>query len=67
MAELVGQVRQVGRFGSAEQIERAAAVLTDAKRQLYAILATEPSPDTSETSDTAEATDSDQAPAADDG
>ncbi len=43
VAELVGQVRQVGRFGTPEQIEQAATVLTDAKRRLYAILATEPS------------------------
>ena len=44
VAELVGQVRQVGRFGTPEQIEQAATVLTDAKRRLYAILATEPAP-----------------------
>jgi DNA-binding PadR family transcriptional regulator len=43
VAELVGQVRQVGRFGTPDQIERAATVLTDAKRRLYAILATEAS------------------------
>ena len=43
VAELVGQVRQVGRFGTPAQIEQTAAVLTDAKRQVYAILATEPS------------------------
>lgn len=43
VAELVGQVRQVGRFGTPEQIEQAATVLTDAKRQLYAILAIDPS------------------------
>jgi len=42
VAELVGQVRQIGRFGTPEQIERAADVLSDAKRTLYAILATEP-------------------------
>ena len=41
VAELVGQVRQVGRFGTPEQIAQAATVLTDAKRRLYAILATE--------------------------
>jgi DNA-binding PadR family transcriptional regulator len=44
VAELVGQVRQIGRFGSAEQIEEAGEVLTDAKRRLYAILASEPTP-----------------------
>ena len=42
VSELVGQVRQIGRFGTAEQIEQAAEVLTDAKRKLYGILATEP-------------------------
>jgi len=42
VAELVGQVRQVGRFGTPEQIEQAAAILTDAKRKLYAVLAAEP-------------------------
>jgi DNA-binding PadR family transcriptional regulator len=47
VAELVGQVRQIGRFGTAEQIERAAEVLTDAKRKLYAVLATEPPEDDS--------------------
>jgi len=43
VSELVGQVRQIGRFGTPEQIERAGEVLTDAKRRLYAILAAEPS------------------------
>jgi DNA-binding PadR family transcriptional regulator len=43
VAELVGQVRQIGRFGTPGQIEQAAAVLTETKRRLYAILATEPS------------------------
>jgi DNA-binding PadR family transcriptional regulator len=42
VAELVGQARQVGRFGTPEQIEQAAAILTDAKRKLYAVLAAEP-------------------------
>ncbi|MGI9646651.1 MAG: hypothetical protein ACR2O6_15195, partial [Ilumatobacteraceae bacterium] len=42
MSELVGQSRQIGRFGTAAQIERAAAVLDDAKRRLYAILAEPP-------------------------
>lgn len=40
VAELVGQARQIGRFGSAEQIEQARSVFDDAKRQLYTILAT---------------------------
>ena len=39
VAELTGQARQVGRFGTATQIERAAEVFADAKRKLYAILA----------------------------
>ncbi len=42
VAELVGQVRQIGRFGTPEQAEAAGTVLDDAKRQLYAILATNP-------------------------
>lgn len=42
VAELVGQVRQVGRFGTSEQADEAGKVLDDAKRRLYAILATEP-------------------------
>lgn len=42
VAELVGQVRQIGRFGTPEQSEAAANVLDDAKRQLYAILAAPP-------------------------
>jgi DNA-binding PadR family transcriptional regulator len=48
VAELVGQVRQIGKFGTPEQAEAAAKVLDGATRQLYAILATapaEPSPD----------------------
>lgn len=42
VAELVGQARQIGRFGTAEQIEQAKEVFADATRKLYAILATEP-------------------------
>ena len=42
IAELIGQARQIGRFGTAEQIEKAGALLDDAKRQLYAILAEAP-------------------------
>ena len=48
MSELGGQVRQVARFGTSEQRTAATAVLEDAKRKLYAILATPPT-DTSET------------------
>jgi DNA-binding PadR family transcriptional regulator len=47
MSELGGQVRQVARFGSAEQREAATKVLEDTKRQLYEILA-RPSTNTSE-------------------
>ena len=39
MSELGGQARQVGRFGSDEQRASAIAVLDDAKRKLYEILA----------------------------
>lgn len=39
VAELTGQARQIGRFGTSAQIDRAAGVLADAKRALYAILA----------------------------
>ena len=43
VAELIGQARQIGRFGTAEQIEQARGVFDDAKRKLYAILAEAPS------------------------
>lgn len=42
VAELGGQVRQIGRFGTPEQAEAAGKVLDEAKRELYAILATAP-------------------------
>ena len=45
MSELGGQVRQIGRFGTPEQRTEATAVLTDAKRRLYAILADDTSND----------------------
>jgi DNA-binding PadR family transcriptional regulator len=45
MSELGGQVRQVARFGSAEQREAATKVLEDTKRQLYEILARPSTPD----------------------
>jgi DNA-binding PadR family transcriptional regulator len=51
VAELVGQVRQIGRFGTPEQIERAAEVMNEAKRKLYGILATEPSADDAQDDD----------------
>ena len=41
-AEIAGQARQLRRFGSADQVERAAALLEGVKRELYAILATGP-------------------------
>jgi DNA-binding PadR family transcriptional regulator len=39
MSELGGQVRQIARFGSAEQRDAATKVLEDTKRKLYEILA----------------------------
>lgn len=44
-SEIAGQARQLRRFGSPNQVERAAALLEDVKRQLYAILANGPTPD----------------------
>jgi DNA-binding PadR family transcriptional regulator len=44
-AEIAGQVRQLRRFGSPDQVERAAALLDDVKRELYAILANGPTQD----------------------
>lgn len=40
LAELAGQVRQIARFGSSAQRDRAVAVLADTTRELYAVLAT---------------------------
>lgn len=45
-AEIAGQARQLRRFGSPGQVERAAALLEDVRRELYAILAEDPRPDT---------------------
>ncbi len=39
IAELAGQARQLARFGTSAQIDRAVDVFDDAKRKLYAILA----------------------------
>jgi len=39
LSEIAGQARQIGRFGTTEQIERAGEVLKDTTRRLYAILA----------------------------
>lgn len=44
-AEIAGQARQLRRFGSPDQVERAAALLEDVKRELYAILANGPTRD----------------------
>lgn len=44
-AEIAGQARQVRRFGSPDQVERAANLLEQVKRELYAILANGPAPD----------------------
>jgi DNA-binding PadR family transcriptional regulator len=41
-AEIAGQARQLRRFGSPDQVERAAALLEDVKRELYALLASGP-------------------------
>jgi DNA-binding PadR family transcriptional regulator len=41
-AEIAGQARQLRRFGSPDQVERAAALLEDVKRELYGILANAP-------------------------
>jgi DNA-binding PadR family transcriptional regulator len=43
--EIAGQVRQLRRFGAPGQIERAAALLEEVKRELYSILADGPTPD----------------------
>ena len=37
--QLMGAARQVGAAGSAEQVERAIAIVTDARKQLYRLLA----------------------------
>lgn len=44
-AEIAGQARQLRRFGSPDQVERAAALLEDVKQELYAILANGPTRD----------------------
>ena len=40
LAELVGQIRQISRFGTPAQVERAKTVIRDTKRALYDVLAT---------------------------
>ncbi len=44
-AEIAGQAKQLRRFGSADQVERAAALLGDVKKDLYGILAATPTRD----------------------
>lgn len=44
-AEITGQARQLRRFGSPDQVERAAALLEGVKRELYALLADGPARD----------------------
>lgn len=41
-AEIAGQAKQLRRFGSPHQVDRAAALLEDVKRELYVILADGP-------------------------
>lgn len=43
-AELTSQVRQVGRFGSPEQRQRAADILEQARADLYQVMAEPPAP-----------------------
>jgi DNA-binding PadR family transcriptional regulator len=40
--EILGQLRQLGRFGTAEQLERAGAILTRTRQELYELLASPP-------------------------
>lgn len=44
LGELVGPVRQIGRFGSPAQVTAAATALQEATAKLYAILASPPAP-----------------------
>lgn len=44
-AEIAGQARQLRRFGSPDQIDRAVALLEDVKRELYGVLASGPAAD----------------------
>ena len=41
-AEIFGQLRQIGRFGSAAQLDRARDILTRTRGELYEVLATPP-------------------------
>jgi DNA-binding PadR family transcriptional regulator len=40
--EILGQLRQLGRYGSAAQLERAGEILTRARSELYTVLAEPP-------------------------
>ncbi len=55
VAETLSQVRQIARFGTPEQRQRAMDILTTAKADLYAVMAepttTEPSPDGDDAAD----------------
>ncbi len=42
LAELKGAMRQIGRFGTTEQQDSADAIIAEATRRLYAVLAQEP-------------------------
>lgn len=44
LAELSGQLRQIGRFGTPEQRDAATAIVDRAVRELYGVLATPPAP-----------------------
>lgn len=51
-AEIFGQLRQIGRFGSAAQLDRAREVLTRTRTDLYEVLAAPPADDPDPDSDT---------------
>jgi DNA-binding PadR family transcriptional regulator len=44
-AEIFGQLRQLGRFGSAAQLDRTAEILARTRGELYAVLANPPADD----------------------
>lgn len=52
--EIFGQLRQLGRFGSAAQLEQAREILTRTRTELYAVLAEPPTEETPDTADTPE-------------
>ena len=61
--ELMSQVRQIGRFGSSEQRQQAADILTQAKADLYGVMATA-QPDAEPSADADPADEGDDAPEA---